>query len=110
MFVTVSPADYNLEETQTSLYYATRVKLIVNETVKNIETKEISRMKEFIRSVTEERDNMKQILHQNGIPVQRSQLGSLSNPPSKVEVDESKFDEGPLCQLPVNESFRLFNN
>ncbi len=107
MFVNVSPADYNLEETQTSLYYATRVKLIVNETVKNIETKEFTRMKEHLKNITEERDTFKQILVQNGIPLTRSQLGSLQNTPSKFEGDESKFDEGPLYQIPINDSFKF---
>jgi len=107
MFVNVSPVDYNLEETQTSLYYATRVKLIVNETVKNIETKEFSRMKDYIKSISEERDVFKEILLQNGIPVTRNQLGSLNNSPPKIDYDESKFDEGPLYHIPSAESFKL---
>ena len=107
MFVNVSPADYNLEETQTSLYYATRVKLIVNETVKNIETKEFSRMKEYLKSLSEERDMLKQILAQNGLPLTKSQFTSVDNTPSKNEYDESKFDEGPIYQMPNSDSFRL---
>jgi len=35
MFVDVSPTDFNLEETQNSLEYATRVRSIKNEAVKN---------------------------------------------------------------------------
>lgn len=93
MIVAVSPADYNLEETQTSLYYATRVKLIVNETVKNIETKELSRMKEYLKDVTEERDALKQILAQTGIRLDKAQMASLTETPSKVEDDENKYDE-----------------
>jgi len=107
MFVNVSPADDNFEETQTSLNYATRVKLIVNETVKNIETKEFSKMKEHLKNVTEERDAFRHILVQNGIPLARSQLGSLSNTPSKFDGDESKFEEGPVYQIPINESFKF---
>jgi len=107
MFVNVSPADTNFEETQTSLNYATRVKLIVNETVKNIETKEFSKMKEHLKNVTEERDGFRQILVQNGIPLTRSQLGSLSNTPSKFDGDESKFEEGPVYQIPINDSFKF---
>ena len=108
MFVNVSPADDNLEETQISLNYATRVKLIVNETVKNVETKELSKMKEQLKNVTEERDAFRQILVQNGIPLTRSQLGSLTNTPSKLDGgDESKFDEGPLYQIPINDNFKF---
>lgn len=46
MFVNVSPADYNREESLMSLNYASRVKLITNEPFKNIETKEMSAMKQ----------------------------------------------------------------
>ncbi|XP_051784531.1 uncharacterized protein si:dkey-96l17.6 [Erpetoichthys calabaricus] len=46
MFVNISPADYNAEETIISLVYATRVKAITNNAVKNIESKEIARLKE----------------------------------------------------------------
>ena len=34
-YVNISPADYNLEETLTSLAYAARVKLITNDAAKN---------------------------------------------------------------------------
>ena len=107
MFVNVSPADYNLEESYISLSYATRVKLITNETVKNIETKEFAKMKEHLKSVIEERDAFKQILVQNGIPLTRSQLGSLQSTPNKFEGDESEFDEGPLYQIPITDSFKF---
>jgi len=107
MFVNVSPADYNLEETQISLYYATRVKLIVNETVKNIETKEVSRMKEYLKSLSEERDMFKQILVQNGIKLTKGHLASIDNTPSKVDQDESKYEEGLAYQMPNSDSFRL---
>jgi hypothetical protein len=45
MFVNVSPASYNLEETKTSLYYATRVKKITNDTQKNVENMQIINMR-----------------------------------------------------------------
>merc|ERR1711975_170426 len=35
MFVNISPADYNAEEPQTALAYASRVKLITNDAAKN---------------------------------------------------------------------------
>jgi hypothetical protein len=43
MYVNISPADYNLEETLTSLAYAARVKLITNDAAKNEESKEVHR-------------------------------------------------------------------
>ncbi|EDO37229.1 predicted protein, partial [Nematostella vectensis] len=48
MFVNVSPADYNTDETVTSLTYASRVKLITNDAQKNQDNKEISRLKGII--------------------------------------------------------------
>lgn len=45
MFVNVSPTDSNLEETQNSLQYATRVRTIKNDVTKNEANKEILRLK-----------------------------------------------------------------
>ena len=51
MYVNISPADYNLDETLTSLAYAARVKLITNDASKNQESKEIARLKEQIKQL-----------------------------------------------------------
>ncbi|XP_057300384.1 early endosome antigen 1-like [Hydractinia symbiolongicarpus] len=48
MFVNISPADYNADETVTSLTYASRVKLITNDASKNSDNKEIARLKGII--------------------------------------------------------------
>jgi len=45
MFVNVSPTDDNLEETQNSLTYATRVRTIKNDTSKDVVNKEMARLK-----------------------------------------------------------------
>ncbi|CAB1115306.1 unnamed protein product [Ectocarpus sp. CCAP 1310/34] len=49
MFVNISPADYNQDETVTALTYATRVKLITNTAEKQQDGEEVSRLKETIR-------------------------------------------------------------
>lgn len=49
MFVNVSPADYNTEETINSLKYARRVKLITNDAKKNADNKEVARLKDIIK-------------------------------------------------------------
>lgn len=49
MFVNVSPTDGNLDETINSLQYATRVRTIKNNPMKEIATKEISKLREQIR-------------------------------------------------------------
>jgi glutathione peroxidase-family protein len=51
MFVNLSPADYNTDETLTSLQYAARVKLITNDASKNNESKEIARLQEIIKKL-----------------------------------------------------------
>ncbi|CAD6259157.1 unnamed protein product [Miscanthus lutarioriparius] len=48
MFVNVSPAESNLEETYNSLMYASRVRCIVNYTSKHVAPKEIMRLRKLI--------------------------------------------------------------
>lgn len=48
MFVNLSPADYNRDETVTSLMYATRVKTITNKASKNNESEEVAQLKATI--------------------------------------------------------------
>ncbi|XP_070293052.1 uncharacterized protein [Salvelinus sp. IW2-2015] len=48
MVVNVSPSECNLDETLTSLIYATRVKTITNIAQRNLESKEIAQLKEVI--------------------------------------------------------------
>ncbi|XP_058073306.1 kinesin-like protein KIN-14I [Magnolia sinica] len=48
MFVNVSPAESNLDETHNSLMYASRVRSIVNDPSKNISSKEVARLKKLV--------------------------------------------------------------
>ncbi|GBG74715.1 hypothetical protein CBR_g19121 [Chara braunii] len=48
MFVDISLAEINLEETHSSLGYATRVELITNEASRNIQSKEVLKLKKAI--------------------------------------------------------------
>jgi len=48
MFVNISPADYNQDETVTSLTYAARVKEIKNTANKNADSKEVAHLKAII--------------------------------------------------------------
>jgi hypothetical protein len=48
MFVNFSPADYNSDETVSSLAYAARVKKITNNVSKSAETEEVTRLKKII--------------------------------------------------------------
>ncbi|KAG6401110.1 hypothetical protein SASPL_137955 [Salvia splendens] len=48
MFVNVSPAQSNLDETYNSLSYASRVRSIVNDPSKNVSSKEVARLKKLV--------------------------------------------------------------
>ncbi|XP_056696492.1 kinesin-like protein KIN-14E isoform X2 [Spinacia oleracea] len=48
MFVNVSPAESNLDETYNSLTYASRVRSIVNDPNKNVASKEVARLKKLV--------------------------------------------------------------
>lgn len=48
MFVNVSPTDANVEETQNSLTYATRVRTIKNNSSKSVESKEVQKLNDQI--------------------------------------------------------------
>jgi uncharacterized protein YpuA (DUF1002 family) len=65
MIVNISPADYNLEETHTSLYYAYQVKNIVNESMKNVENLELVKVKEENEKLNEENDKLKKYIQKS---------------------------------------------
>ncbi|KAM7519914.1 hypothetical protein LguiB_018876 [Lonicera macranthoides] len=48
MFVNISPAGSNLDETYNSLTYASRVRSIVNDPSKNVSSKEVARLKKLV--------------------------------------------------------------
>ncbi|XP_028090996.1 kinesin-like protein KIN-14E isoform X3 [Camellia sinensis] len=48
MFVNISPAESNLDETYNSLTYASRVRSIVNDPSKNVSSKEAARLKKLV--------------------------------------------------------------
>lgn len=48
MFVNISPADLNIDETHNSLCYATRVRSIINDASRNMSSKEVIRLKKLI--------------------------------------------------------------
>lgn len=90
MFVNVSPADYNREETLMSLYYASRVKLITNEPVKNVESKEMSKLKQELIMIQVERDNYRKALEKSGIrPDAIAEIVSQE----AEDFDNEKYDE-----------------
>ncbi len=90
MFVNVSPANYNQEETTMSLFYAARVKMIVNDPTKNVESKEMTVMKNELFAVTSERDKMKVFLEAKGFNT--SNLADITESRNE-DYNDAKYDD-----------------
>ena len=74
MFVNISPSDYNFEETQTSLFYASRVKLITNDAQKNVESKEMGRLKAESAKMAASKDKLLAMLKAQGVDIDPAEL------------------------------------
>ena len=59
MFVNISPADYNSEETKMSLFYGSTAKEIKNEVHKNIGDQEVLKLKQDVRSLQYENKQLR---------------------------------------------------
>lgn len=51
MFVNISPADYNSQETKLSLFFGENAKKIKNNVSKNVESQEVARLKDEIQTL-----------------------------------------------------------
>lgn len=80
MFCNFSPSEYNVDETYSSLNYATRVKKIVNNATKQAESEEISRLKQIIKRL------------QSGQVVSNDDIAglNLNEKESSNDIDEGK--------------------
>jgi kinesin family protein C2/C3 len=72
MFVNVSPADFNCDESNTSLTYAKRVKNIKNFAVKNTQSKQADKMNQMILELQSELTRLEKKLEGSGIKYQRT--------------------------------------
>jgi hypothetical protein len=97
MFVNISPADYNAEETSTSLQYAQRVKLITNVANKQQESAEVQRLKRIIKAL------------KGGEAVEELEEHEEAEGDVEVEIggngeaDDSAWMEGPQGDLEARE-------
>ena len=57
MFVNISPADYNSQESKTSLFYGSTAKEIKNEVHKNVENQEVIKLKSEIKQLRDLLEN-----------------------------------------------------
>ena len=72
MFVNISPADYNCDESNTSLTYAKRVKNIKNFAVKNTQSKQTDKMNHIILELQSEITRLEKKLEDNGVVFKRT--------------------------------------
>lgn len=79
MFVNVSPADYNCDETNTSLLYAKRVKNIKNFAVKNTQSKQTDKMNAVIMELQTEITRLEKKLEDGGIKFKRTSTNFFIN-------------------------------
>ncbi|EFJ53111.1 Kar3 member kinesin-like protein [Volvox carteri f. nagariensis] len=84
MFVNVSPTDANLDETQNSLQYATRVRTIKNDATKNEANKEMLRLKKQVEYWKE----------QAGLPAEQRDIVDF------VEVSETRSASDSIVSAP----------
>jgi hypothetical protein len=56
MFCNVAPDDYNIDETLTSLSYASRVKMITNKVSKNVDHSQVDNMKKLVEKLVGKKD------------------------------------------------------
>ena len=57
MFVNISPADYNSQESKTSLFYGSTAKQIKNEVHKNVENQEVVKLQAEIKQLRDILEN-----------------------------------------------------
>ncbi|XP_067885112.1 uncharacterized protein si:dkey-96l17.6 [Heterodontus francisci] len=105
MFVNISPADCNAEESISSLIYASRVKLITNNAQKNSETKEIARLKQWAGLPTQRK--IPAMVHvktndlgRNRVEVLQSDFQELGRKLKKQDLKDSNLDYSQ-CHMPV---------
>ena len=59
MFVNISPAEYNSEESKLSLQFGSKAKEVKNEVQKNTENQEVSNLKHVVRQLQGENKQLR---------------------------------------------------
>jgi hypothetical protein len=79
MFVNIGPAEFNIEETLTTLVYGSRAKLITNNTQKNVESQAQANINDAYKRMQTQLDLALRALKDNNIPI-----------PSDIKVETVK--------------------
>lgn len=100
MFVNVSPADYNCDESNTSLTYAKRVKNIKNFAVKNTQSKQTDKMNHIILELQTEITRLERKLESNGVVFKRTTTNFYN-----ANEDEEENNDGQDENMDNEEEF-----
>ena len=92
MFVNISPADYNSEETCTSLQYAQRVKMITNDAAKASESAEVAKLKGVISDLKKGKKVEEKEEKEGG------DKQAEEPPAQETDVDDDAWMEGPAFE------------
>jgi hypothetical protein len=79
MFVNIGPAEYNVDESVTTLVYGSRAKEITNNTQKNVETQAQARLNDMYKRMQAQLDLAISALKRNNIPI-----------PSDIKVETAR--------------------
>lgn len=93
MVVNISPADFNLEETQNSLYYGMRAKNVNNEQIKNVDSGERLKLNEKLRSLFEENESLKKIIRKLQLNQKEKEIACQSGETVKTKEDYHVLNE-----------------
>ena len=115
MFVNISPAEYNQDETLTTLVYGTRAKMITNDTQKNIESRQSSKMGVAYKNMQLQLDCAIQTLKSNKIQIppeikledqsvsrENESAGKKLEQLSKENVSDSQLSIDAVNQSSIN--------
>ncbi len=94
MILNISPADFNAEETQNSLSYAMRVKIVNNEQSKNFDSGEKLKLNEKFKNIFEENENLKKTIRNLQIMQKEKE-----NFPQSIEIMRKKDDYQVLNEI-----------
>ena len=96
MFVCVSPADYNVDETMTSLAYAARVRTIQNSLKVQVDSVEVARLKKLI-------EKLKAAQKGQEVDLTEDEYGEISNTVNEEPVNDGSNLESPatVVESPV---------
>lgn len=102
MFVNISPAEYNMEETVTTIVYGQRAKMIINDSQKNVETRQSLRMNMAYKSMQAQLDSAIQSLKANNIQLPNDIVIDEEPEIKLEEIKEEDSTESKQEQNPIS--------